>query len=489
MNKLQKFIGKVFLRLKDTELKILSESAIDQDEHLYRRYGGNNVKGLNPISRDRQLELAFTAYITDPIASFIIDVIIDYVCGDGFSYSFSVDKESGIKPARGEEIVKQVKSLIDEFWKKNRMNTRFEKKVLDQRINGMLILPVFVNSVNGAVRIGFIDPKNLDKVVTNELDVEDIQKVKLKGLNGSAPRFLDVVREDDNTGSASFGMLTGETFYFAINNVSNQPEGVSDLIRNLDTIDVMKKVLFKVIKVIDVHLSYIQHVKVKGGPAAIQKFKQDNPFTTDIQRLVTDTETEVDVFNPDLKALDITELIRMLKNFALGSQRIPEHWMGDGANTNLATSKEQDEPTMRKFRKIQQQVVFMLEFMFTFCIHQAILHKRAGFNVTMDELLHLNIDVKRPELERRDFNKIGIGLSKLQEVLEKAVSARLLSQSTAQKMFISLCDIIGYDIDPDTEISQIEEDIKNNPPDTSNDKPKDNGKKEDKTDPAEAAGD
>lgn len=485
MNKIQKFIGKVFLGLKEDELKILTEAAIDNDEELYRKYGANNVKGLNPISRDRQLELAFAAYTTDPIAKFIIDVIIDYVCGDGFSYSFSVDKESGITAARGEEITKQVKMIIDDFWKKNNMNLRFEKKVLDQRINGMLILPVFINSIDGSVKMGFIDPKNLDKIITNELNVEDIKQIKLKGLNGNLPKILNVVREDDVPGNITYGMLVGETFYFAINNVSNQPEGVSDLIALLDTIDVMKKVLFKVIKVIDVHLSYVQHVKVKGGESAVKDFKKNNPFTTDIQRLVTDKETEVDIFNPDLKTLDITDIIRLLKNLALGSQRIPEYWMGDGGNTNLATAKEQDEPTMRKFRKIQQQVVFMLETMFKFCVHQAIIYKRAGINITPEELEHINYDIKRPELERRDFSKIGEGLDKVQAVLSKAVTAKLLSQQTAQKIFISICDMLGHDIDIDTEVSQIEKEVKENPPEPIN--PEENGKKEDKTNEPKAA--
>lgn len=45
---------------------------------------------------------------------------------------------------------------------------------LDKGINGMLILPAFVNKFNGEVKLGFIDPTQMDKVITNPMNVKEI---------------------------------------------------------------------------------------------------------------------------------------------------------------------------------------------------------------------------------------------------------------------------------------------------------------------------
>ena len=169
MNKIQKLIANKFLGLNNEKLKRLTEAqtGIDYDEYEYRRLSDINAKGLNPIARDRQLEIVYSLFLKNGLAKRILEIRNDFIFGDGFKYALT---GSGIS----ENKLKQVKEVIDEFWEINNMDLRFEKKGFDLSLNGMLILPVFVNRINGQVKLGFIDPKNIDKVITNLLDRKSV---------------------------------------------------------------------------------------------------------------------------------------------------------------------------------------------------------------------------------------------------------------------------------------------------------------------------
>jgi hypothetical protein len=230
MNKLQKLVASKFLGIPDNRLKQLTEAQtyIDYDDADYRRLSDVNTKGLNPLTRDRQLEIVYTLFLKNGLAKRILEIRNDFIFGDGFKYTITGKDLS-------EEKIQHAKEVIDEFWEINKMDLRFEKKGFDLSLNGMLILPVFMNSINGQVKLGFIDPKNVEKVITNSLNVEDIVRIKLKGIgSNNRSRSLDVIRLNDNATSNSYGLLDGDCFYFAINNVSNQPEGVSDLLGSAD---------------------------------------------------------------------------------------------------------------------------------------------------------------------------------------------------------------------------------------------------------------
>ena len=94
--------------------------------------------------------------------------------------------------------------------------------------------------------------------------------------------------------------------------------------------------------------------------------------------------------------------------------------------------------------------------MLRFILHKAY-NKRQGFNLTKDELEKVIINIITPEFERRDFEKIGEGLKRVSDVLEKAESRKWLSHETAGMIFRSIVDIIGYDIDETTELNKIEQ--------------------------------
>lgn len=459
MNKLQKLIASKLLGIDDSKIKRLAETrllygtpqtGIDYDDYEYRRLSDMNVKGLNPITRDRQLEIVYALFLKNGLAKRILEIRNDFIFGDGFKYAVTGKDLS-------EEKLKQAQEVLDEFWEINRMDLRFEKKGFDLSLNGMLILPVFINKVNGQVKLGFIDPKNAERVVTNPLNVEDIVKIKLKGIaSGNKPRTLDVIRLNDDLKNSDFGLMDGECFYFAINNVSNQPEGVSDLLGSADWLDMLDQLLYNTLQFVNVLSKYFQDVELQGADdRKIEEWKKQNPITQNLARFVHNEKVKFSILSPDINNADPSGIVRLYKNIVLGSQGYPEHWFADGGNTNLATAVEQGTPIMRQLKNRQQYIIYILQTMLRFALHKAY-NTREGFTLTKDELGRVVINIIAPEFERRDFDRIGQGLAKITGILEQAENNKWLSRETAGRIFRSMADMIGYDITEEDEKAMIE---------------------------------
>jgi hypothetical protein len=451
MNKIQKLIASKVLGLTDEQMMKLAEAqtGIDYDEWNYRRLSDTNVKGLNPISRDRQLEIVYSLFLKNGLAKRILEIRNDFIFGDGFKYAITGKDLS-------EEKIIQVKEVIDEFWELNQMDLRFEKKGFDLSLNGMLVLPVFVNRINGQVRLGFIDPKNIDKVITNPLNAEEIVKIKLKGMGfNSRQRTLDVIKISDDAKNPNYGLLDGECFYFAINNVSNQPEGVSDLLGSADWLDMLDQMLFNTLQFVNALSKYFQDVELTGADdKKIEEWKKRNPISQNLARFVHNDKVKFSVLTPNLNNADPSEIVRLYKNIVLGSQGYPEHWFADGGNTNLATAVEQGTPIMRQLKNRQQYIIYILQNLLRFSLHMAF-NTREGFNLTKDELNRVIINIIAPEFERKDFNKIGDGLIKIGDLLSQAEEHNWLSKETSGRIFRSIVDIIGYDIVEEDELNSI----------------------------------
>lgn len=456
MNKLQTFLTTKLLGLAESVPRSHSANDYEPDWYDYRPLTDSAVKGLNPIARDRQLDIVYSLFLKNGLAKRILEIRNDFIFGDGFKYTLSAP------PAlpKGEEKIKEAMEVLDEFWELNRMDLRFEKKGFDLSLNGMLVMPVFVNKINGSVKLGFVDPKNIDKVLTNPLNVEEIQSIKLKtsvipaqaGISSSVTRSLKVIKPNEDINDINYGLLDGDCFYFAINNVSNQPEGVSDLLGSADWLDMLDRLLYNTLQFVNALSKYFQDVELTGADEKrIEEWKQKNPVSQNLSRFVHNEKVKYTILTPNINNADPSEIVRLYKNIVLGSQGFPEHWFADGGNTNLATAVEQGTPVMRQLKNRQQYIIYILQTMLRFALHKAY-GRREGFTLTKEELNKININIIAPEFERKDFNKIGDGMKKIGDLLEQAERQNWLTKESSGKIFRSVLDMIGYDLPADNKM-------------------------------------
>ncbi len=446
MNKLQKWASKL---LGISEAIITGDG---YDNEGWRNISQRSNKGLDMFTRDNQLRKVFVLFLKNPLAKAMLDTINDFVFGDGFAFDI-VDKSGKL----AEYKVDNIKKIIQKFWDNNLSEDRLEKKGIDLSLNGMLCLPTFVNEQNGEVNLGFIDPMNIQKVIANPLNVEDIQLIRMKRLDalGNGQKELKTVKSQtnvENLNSKTYGMLSGDCFFFTINNVSNQPEGVSDLLNSADMISDFETLTKSILQHAELSHLCFQKVTITGaGPKEVEAWKAANPIPEAGSRIVTNDSVKYELMMPDIKGIQISELVRIFKNLILMSKRLPEHWFSDGSNSNKATSVEMGTAIYTLIKKRQKLWIGILKKIFTYVCHQAIIAKM----IDKTDFEKVEIKIIVPEFVTKDMKLASEALDKVSDFLNKGAAAGYITNETAGKVYRSLCVSIGYQIDEISEESRL----------------------------------
>ena len=448
---------KVFRKVADKIVSTLSEVSLDTeyDEPGYRRITEDDAKGLDIVQRDRQLRIVFKLYLTNFLARTIVDTINDFVFGNGFT--FTIESKNKRFPKRRMKVAQEI---CNDFWKVNKLDLKLKKKGGDLSLNGMLLMPAFVNEVDGSVKLGFVDPLNINKVITNPYNIEDVMQVDLKPKDFTTENpSLTIIRkkeEKEFVDDADFELLDGEAFFFTINNVSNQPEGISDLLTTADMLDMFQHLLENILNHSELSYLYFEDIKIIGADEKqIKAYKKNNPIGKGGSRRIHNEKVEHELVTPDIKASNSAEIVRMFKNLVLMSKRMPEMWFTEGGETNLATATAQGTPIYKLLEERQEYWKYIIEEMLTFVLHKAF-NKKQGFEFSKEELLSLEVKVSASEVEQTNMQIISEALIKVVDIIQKAVTNKWISEETAGKWFRSYPDLIGFDIDDTTEKIQLE---------------------------------
>ena len=412
-------------------------------------------KDFAPPAHDRNLRIAYFLYVTNPMAHRIIETVKDFVIGDGAGYH-----------AKDERVQK----VLDKFWNDpvNHMDIKQFNKVKELGLYGEQIYPVFINEFTGHVRLGYIDPLNVDQVIPDPGNPEVIRSIVLKTgkevlvreRNPATHRLvtvpkkeLKVIHMDSNPRSPSYGRLVGECFYFAVNGVSNATRGFSDLTHLLEWIDIYDQLLFAHMERLNYLRAFVWDIQIEGAGKEEIKLKkkelQMNPPKAGAW-MVHNEKEKWSAVTPDLKATEHTEEERKVKAYILGGAGLPPHWFGEGEDVNRATALAMDTPVFRMLRARQRYVRFMFEHIFRFAVDQAILKK-----VLPDgEELVTDVHVVLPEFSAKDETQASQTLLNLVNALTVARSQNWISDETAAKLIALVAGKFGMELDAEEEITR-----------------------------------
>jgi hypothetical protein len=216
----------------------ISSSDPDRDSNLqdgFRRLTKvMNERDLQPLEQQRQTEIALFLYDSNPLAKRIIDLVNSFVTGDGFSFN-----------AKNPRVL----DLLNRFW--NDPVNDWPLKQLDRfkmlSITGELLLPVAVRRADGRVRIGYVDPGNIEEIVPDPYNPEILLQANIvQGYHPDGvldlPKAYSLIQQDERPLSPTYGKLNFYpepygAFYFGINKPSNATRGRSDLITVFDWLD------------------------------------------------------------------------------------------------------------------------------------------------------------------------------------------------------------------------------------------------------------
>jgi hypothetical protein len=409
------------------------------EDSMWRSLTASSDRDLNQLTQRRMQDIAFYLYDSNPMAKRIVEIIRDFVVGDGFTYS-AEDKS--------------VEEVIDEFWNDpdNNLDSEIDVNVLEESIFGELCLPVWVNPANGHVKLGYIDPKCILKVVKDPSNPKITKSVIWKKPSGTVEHESMVINTDRSIKSKSYAMLNGDCFYFTINKVSSASRGRSDLLCLADWLDGYDQFLFARLERAFLLNNFIWDIKCEGmNKEELQSFV--NTITAPRAGSIRAHNEKItwSAVSPQLESNDASGEARLFKNQILGGAGYPEHWFAEGSTTTRATALEMGLPTLKKLKSRQRKTKFELIRMVNFVIDQAILHGRLKKDVNRDFRI-----IPSP-IVSRDNKGTAEAINGLVDGLTKAKAAGWVDDKKAKVILNAILSQVGVDMEVDKEIEETKE--------------------------------
>lgn len=430
-------------------------------EDGYRRLsqsgGDRSLRDLSPLAQDQMLEYAYWLWESNPLAQWLVEVVVDFVWGEGGKLESTDD---------------QVKKVIDAFWTDpvNKLGARMEDFVRELGLQGELVLPVAVNDVDGHTRLGYVDPREINEIKRDPDNALILETVVLKGVNGQPGKRLRVVREETWRASSRYGLLMpavpgteyerdphsgrpydGSCLVFQVNKLSGATRGRSDLLSLIDWLDGYDAALFDQVDRAQHLDSFVWDVTLKGQTEdQIAAWLAKNRKVRRAQIRAHNEQVEWNAVAPDIKASDKDAYFRLMRGQILGSRSIPEHFYGLGGEVNLATAKAMDLPTVKRMTRRQNAVKEMMLGLGRFAVHQAV---RTGA-LSMDAAeASATLAASLPELSMKDTSAIATALTQLSVSLSQAAGEGWIKRETAAKLFALVASQLGHQVDADQEVT------------------------------------
>ena len=401
------------------------------EDALWRSLTDNPNRDLNQLTQRRMQDIAFYLYDSNPMAGRIIEIIEDFVIGDGFTYTAKDD---------------DVKEVLDNFWNDhdNNLDEEMNTYVVELFLFGELCLPVWVNPADGAVKLHYIDPKTILKIKKDPNNTKINKTLVWRKPSGSVEREVSIINVDKGVRSKTYGRLVGDCFYFTINKVSSATRGRSTLLRLADWLDGYDQFLFARLERAFLLNNFIWDVMCQGmNKGELEEFvktlgtPRPGSIRAHNEKVTWKAET------PKLESADASQEARLFKNQILGGAGFPEHWFAEGSTTTRATAMEMGLPTLKNLKSKQKKIKFMIKRMFNFVIDQAII---AG---TLKKDVDRSFNVIPSPIVSQNNRGTAQAMNGLVDGLVKAKTAGWIDDKKAKTVLSAVITQLGVDMDSD----------------------------------------
>lgn len=431
----------------------------------YRRSTTDGLRDFSQIDHDKMLEIVWTIWQSNPIAKRALDIKRDYIIGRGVQ--FLADDE-------------KLQEILQTFWSINKMDRHIRDFALQLRLFGEQCYPVFVRDTDGQVRIGYVDPGEIERVVVHPENSLEMWAVVVKQQSSSDAwnpnfdkRVYRIIRENEGKlvtaeqaaledwetemlKAHGLEEYSGSCFFERVNSVSNQPRGYSDLLQPADWLDQHDETLFALADREQMAGYFSWDVTLVGAKEdrVAERAKKLRAAPPKKGSVNVHNDAEAWQFNyPDIKQAGSIETANELLTFILGGLGLPRHWYGHGDETNRATAQAQGDPTWRSMEHDQGIVQGIILSMLQFVRDQA---EIAGHWMSAE---NSEITVTMPEMTTKDMAAISATISQLVTVFMAAEVQGWITRRTAVEVLAKAISELGVEIDIDKELEAASEEL------------------------------
>jgi hypothetical protein len=384
---------------------------------------------LPPITFERMCKIAQYLYVSNPLAHRIVDLFVSFSVGGGIL--FKSNNES-------------VDKILHEFWDDpiNAWDRKLPVRIRELSLYGEQIYPVAINEQDGRVRMSYLNPLDVTRVIVDPRNVETAQRMEIKSdlVFPNTTPVIDIINPDTNPESPSFGYLIGQTFFFTINKPADATRGVSDLLPLSDSISMYDTFLFNALERSAHMNAWLWDVELKGrSEPEIKQWLKDmmqNPPRPGAVRAHNENVTW-NAVAPSLASTDVSDISRLFKLHILGGVGFPEHFFAEAGSAGRAIGENMMDPVSKTFSTRQSIVKSMILYIFNFVIDQAKLHGRIPRDTKY------TVAITLPEVTLRDFQRTTAAMYRGAQALQIAVQSGWITKEDASNFFKSIVQQIS----------------------------------------------
>lgn len=425
--------------------EVRAASSRNLEEQGYRRLTGDQNRDLQPLTHDRQREIAVHLYQYNPVARRILNAIQEWILGEGISVSSEHPRTN---------------QLLQGFWSDriNKWDVRLWEQTLELFLMGERFWPVASSAFSGTMHFGVIDPAYVKRILTDPENIEIQLGVVLgDGVGREERRIRTVITEEDLQLLSSAGLKMweemkrkepkSELFAFAVNKLSTQTRGTSEIFSIADWLDGYEQLLFSILQREKLAANFIWDVTIDGADdAKIQDFIAKTGMPKPMSMRVHNEKVKYEMNGPQLgSATNNTEHARLFRNHSLGGMAMPGHWYADGGDVNRATAAEMGTPTEKAMTAKQRTVKLIMNEV----IRVQIARWRESGELTDTSEEALGFEVTFPEPSTRDLTKIATSMQSVASALSIASDQGWVDEETAATVVASMLQQMGVERDVD----------------------------------------
>ncbi len=402
----------------------------DVDDRFFRTLQSKSQRNLTNRRRERVLKIVYWLYLAYPIAKRGIEVKRDFIMGDGFTV---------------EAVDDAVQKVIDDFINDpdNELEDRFDTWMLELSLYGELFLQTFVNSVSGKVKLGFIDPLDVRRIITDPENVLMPRAIKTARHDASGEaHVLKVINVDNRVDSETHEKLVGDVFVFTINKASNAQRGNSDLFPCVDWIEAHEQFLFGIHEGNEMRNSLVWDVKAEGASE-----KQLKDLKKEFGRIkkgmvrIHNEKVTVTAIVPNMASSDQSIHASLLKHHIAAALGVPVEWLSERAKSNVNNSSvTAGVPATKSLRHRQKKAVRIYKKMMNYVIDKAQEHG------ALKEDVNRSFVVKAPHIYAVDIQRIAQSLLATAQALMIGVQNEFTDTATSREIFSHLIGQFGIDL-------------------------------------------
>ena len=463
----------------------------------WRKLGGPRVvRGMTEGKIKSIRDAASALYWTNLLASGITEQKSAFLVGNGISITANHADEK--EKAAAQEC-------LDAFWK-DEANAWSDLQFMFPSwlsLLGAQIYPAFVNQASGLVRLGYIDPEEVQDVICDPMNRRAVIAIRMrsketsgasggdgqdvagkdfdpKKIIGNDPALLfRIINAPQRSALSPLGQhiedaidvlsekLEGATrytnegiskqtqrcFYFRVNSAPNGTMGVSDLSTAVDYADALDATMMDEVDGARSRRSFVWDVTLEGmGKEEIDQWMQDNGQEPNPNEVIAHNENETwKSVAPNLNIGSSLDLMKHTQNVILGGNGIPQHWFADGGDVNRASAAEMAMPALSRLKARQFFLRNAYFAMGKFQLQEGVRSKKLPQSLDVEAF-----GVEMADLDPRDADREVGTLEKLTATLSVAEDRGWLSETSARRVFQSQLAEAGFEVDPEEEEAELE---------------------------------